>query len=321
MAQGDTILSIQGLSIDARRDGAWQSIVDDIALTVRRGEICGLVGESGSGKSVAMMAAVGLASPSLRVSSGTVGFAGHWADADDQKRLRENLSRGIALLFQNARGSLNPFMRVGKQIDRVLALQPKSKRTDTRSELLRVVGLNEADIANKYPHEISGGQAQRVAMACALAKAPQLLIADEPTTALDVTTERELLRFLERICRERNVAVVLIAHNLSLVSEYCRTLSILHAGQIVESGDLRSIFAEPLHPYTQSLFAAIPDVDRPHELVPLAGSVWGGPQGIERCRFSHRCQFAVERCNQGRPPAIGRDGREVHCIRYESELQ
>jgi oligopeptide/dipeptide ABC transporter ATP-binding protein len=154
-------------------------------------------------------------------------------------------------------------------------------------------------------------------MACALATRPALLIADEPTTALDVTTERELLRFLAETCAKRDMAIVLIAHNLSLVSEYCRRLSIMHAGQVVENGDLKRIFASPLHPYTQGLIAAVPDVDEPRELVPLSGSVWGGPQGTERCRFSHRCGFVMSRCELRRPAALYRDGREVHCLLYE----
>jgi oligopeptide/dipeptide ABC transporter ATP-binding protein len=135
-----------------------------------------------------------------------------------------------------------------------------------------------------------------------------------------VTTERELLRFLAKLCAERDMAIVLIAHNLSLVSEYCRSLSIMHAGQVVEAGNLKSIFARPLHPYTQGLINAVPDVDTPRELVPLIGSVWGGPQGVERCRFSHRCPHARSICEMGRPPVIERENRAVHCVLYEEAM-
>ncbi|PXA97811.1 ABC transporter ATP-binding protein [Nostoc sp. 3335mG] len=314
----ETLFALEDLSIDSIRGGERRRIVDHVDLRVERGELYGLVGESGSGKSISMMASVGLAASGLDVTGGTVRFGEHVRAAKDQKGLRGNLSRGVSLLFQNAKGALNPFMRVGRQVERVLRQKRRDGAVMAEVEnLFRVVGLNFGDLGQKYPHQISGGQAQRVAMACALATEPALLIADEPTTALDVTTERELLRFLAKLCAERDMAIVLIAHNLSLVSEYCRSLSIMHAGQVVEAGNLKSIFANPLHPYTQGLINAVPDVDAPRELVPLIGSVWGGPQGVERCRFSHRCPHARAECELGRPPVVERDGRAVHCVLYE----
>ncbi|HEV7345947.1 MAG TPA: ABC transporter ATP-binding protein [Devosia sp.] len=318
---GETLFALEDLTIDSVRGGERRRIVDHVDFSVQRGELYGLVGESGSGKSISMMASVGLAANGLDVTGGTVRFRDHTRPAKDQKALRGNLSRGVSLLFQNAKGALNPFMRVGAQVERVV--RQKRRNHDLATEvdtLFRVVGLNFRDLGQKYPHQISGGQAQRVAMACALATEPRLLIADEPTTALDVTTEREMLRFLAKLCAERDMAIVLIAHNLSLVSEYCRSLSIMHAGQVVEAGDLRSIFARPLHPYTQGLINAVPDVDSPRELVPLIGSVWGGPQGIERCRFSHRCPHARAACEMGRPPVIERENRAVHCVLYEEAM-
>jgi oligopeptide/dipeptide ABC transporter ATP-binding protein len=317
----ETLFALEDLSIDSVRGGERRRIVDHVDLRVERGELYGLVGESGSGKSISMMASVGLAASGLDVTGGTVRFGDHARPAQDQKGLRGNLSRGVSLLFQNAKGALNPYMRVGRQVERVLRQKRRDRDiTNEVENLFRVVGLNFADLGQKYPHQISGGQAQRVAMACALATEPALLIADEPTTALDVTTERELLRFLAKLCAERDMAIVLIAHNLSLVSEYCRSLSIMHAGQVVEAGSLTSIFARPLHPYTQGLINAVPDVDAPKELVPLIGSVWGGPQGIERCRFSHRCHHARAECEMGRPPVIERDNRAVHCVLYEEAM-
>lgn len=317
----ETLFALEDLSIDSVRGGERRRIVDHVDLRVERGELYGLVGESGSGKSISMMASMGLAASGLDVTGGTVQFGDHSRPAKDQKGLRGNLSRGVSLLFQNAKGALNPFMRVGHQVERVLRQKRGDRDLGGEVEtLFRVVGLNFRDLGQKYPHQISGGQAQRVAMACALATEPKLLIADEPTTALDVTTERELLRFLAKLCAERGMAIVLIAHNLSLVSEYCRSLSIMHAGQVVEAGNLKSIFARPLHPYTQGLINAVPDVDNPRELVPLIGSVWGGPQGVERCRFSHRCPHAHSICEMGRPPVITRENREVHCVLYEEAM-
>ncbi|QQA44703.1 ABC transporter ATP-binding protein [Pelagovum pacificum] len=316
----DAIFSIENLSIDSTRGGERTRIVDGLSLSVRPGEVYGLVGESGSGKSISMMTAVGLAAPGLDVVSGEVTFDGTRRDARDQRALRRPLSHGAALLFQNAKGALTPFLTAGRQVERTL--RKAGHRRNLRSEvteLFRVVGLNHADHGHKYPHQISGGQAQRVAMACALATNPRLLIADEPTTALDVTTEGELLRFLTGLCRERDLAIVLIAHNLSLVSEHCARLSIMHAGQLVETGERDRIFATPLHPYTNGLIEAVPDLDAPRELVPLKGTVWGGPPGHERCRFSHRCPHAKAACDAGRPPEVTRPGQTVHCILHAEE--
>lgn len=315
----DTILKISGLSIDAVTTISRKRIVESLDLEVKRGEIYGVVGETGSGKSISMMASVGLTANGLEVSAGTVAFNGKAVEASRQKVLRGNLAAGVSLLFQNAKGALNPFLTVESQIHRVLNLQRDSKKERSRRtrELLVAVGLDPDEIKNKYAHEISGGQAQRVAMACSLATNPQLLIADEPTTALDVTTEREVLEFLKDLCVRRDMAMILIAHNLALVSENCSRISILHAGHVVESGDVAEVFQNPLHPYTRGLLTAIPDVDNPHELVPLDGSVWGGPSLVNRCRFSHRCSCAQDGCNEGIPPMVQiGSNHAVRCLRY-----
>ncbi len=312
------LFEIEGLSIDSTRGGVRRRIVDDVSLSVKQGELYGLVGESGSGKSISMMASVGLAAAGLDVLRGEVRLFDRRLPAREQRALRGNLSHGVSLLFQNAKGALSPFLTVARQVERALRSAGfHGDKIQELEELFRVVGLNYRDLGGKYPHQISGGQAQRVAMACALATRPALLIADEPTTALDVTTERELLRFLAETCARRDMAIVLIAHNLSLVSEYCSRLSIMHAGQVAEAGDLGRIFASPLHPYTQGLMAAVPDVDEPRELTPLSGSVWGGPDGVERCRFSHRCASVMPRCEQRRPVSTFHDGRDVYCMLYE----
>lgn len=313
------IFRIEGLTIEAVTSLTRRRLVESLDLEVQRGEIYGVVGETGSGKSISMMASVGLAGRGLQVTAGTVTFAGRTIEAAQQARLRRNLAHGVSLLFQNAKGALNPFMRCAKQVERVLRLNRVSGSDRPRRirELFHAVGLDPDEIGPKYAHEISGGQAQRVAMACCLATGPSLLIADEPTTALDVTTEREVLKFLRELCQKRNMAMILIAHNLALVAEHCSRLSILHAGHMVETGTVEDIFTNPLHPYTQGLLAAIPDVDEPHELQPLMGSVWGGPPFVDRCRFSHRCPKVSDVCEQ-RIPVMARIGdHSVRCVLYE----
>jgi oligopeptide/dipeptide ABC transporter ATP-binding protein len=317
-----TLFRIRGLTIEAVTLLARRRLVESLDLDVQAGEIYGVVGETGSGKSISMMASVGLTNRGLQVTAGSVTFAGEEVDARQQRRLRHNLAHGVSLLFQNAKGALNPFMRTAKQVERVLRVNrvPPAEQPARVRELFLAVGLDPDEIGPKYAHEISGGQAQRVAMACCLATNPRLLIADEPTTALDVTTEREVLRFLRELCQQRNMAMILIAHNLALVSEHCSRLSILHAGHVVETGTVEGIFSEPLHPYTRGLLAAIPDVDEPHDLQPLMGSVWGGPSIKNRCRFSHRCPQARDLCNQRIPEMVRFNEHWVRCVLYDDGL-
>jgi oligopeptide/dipeptide ABC transporter ATP-binding protein len=316
------LFEIQGLTIEVASQQGETPLIEDINLMLRPGESIGVVGETGAGKSLSILASVGLLPVGVRPTGGTVSFNGASLPVTQPKRLRERLGRGIALLFQNARGALNPFMRVRSQIDRVLRL--RLARRDTRkarmTDLMGSVGLSFRELGHKYAHQISGGQAQRVAMACALAADPRLLIADEPTTALDVTTQRDVIQLLQCLCRERGMGLILITHNLALVSQSCDRVLLMHAGHVVESGRVGEVFDQPLHPYTRGLLSAIPDVDAPHELVPLEGSVWGGAGLGGRCRFSQRCPDRWARCDTTVPSDYGADGRRVRCFLYDEGL-
>lgn len=313
------LFRIDGLTIDAVSAGARRRLVDGIDLTVERGEICGVVGESGSGKSLSMMASVGLASRGLAVLGGAVTFADRTVPASAQDVLRRNLAHGVALLLQSAKAALNPFLRIERQIARVLALQkvPAPELRGRTERLLEAVNLDPSEIAPRYAHELSGGQAQRVAIACALATGPKVLIADEPTTALDVTTEQGILRLLTRLGRDHGLAVILVSHNLALVSQHCQRVSVFHAGHVVESGAVMDVFHDPLHPYTRGLLATVPDVDATRELVPLAGTVWGGGFATDRCRFSHRCSHVHDACVAGQPAWRRMRDHAVRCCLYE----
>lgn len=319
----DALFEVWDLAVGLSGRDHPAPLIEGFSLRVEAGQIVGLVGETGAGKSLSMRASVGLLPTGIQALSGLLSLGSSSPiPVTDTKSLRRNLGHGIALLLQNARGALNPFMRVNAQLDRVLKLHgiaPRARPERTK-ELLRLVDLAPDEISSRYAHELSGGQAQRVAMAIALATEPSLLIADEPTTALDVTTEREVINLLQGLCRERNMGLVLITHNLALVSQTCDFVVLMHAGHIVERGAVRDIFARPLHPYTVGLLKAIPDVDEPGELIPLQGNVPSLGQLDMGCRFSARCPHVWDRCQQSVPPLYRRGESEVRCFLYDVEV-
>lgn len=319
--QGNILFAVEKVCVTPADDIEQELLIQDFCLQVEAGEIVGLVGETGAGKSLSMRASVGLLPTGVRTVCGRVWFNGAWVPVTEARALRANLGHGIALLLQNARGALNPFMRVNAQIDRAAKIRgvEPTERSSLVNELLRSVGLEPGEFNRKYAHQLSGGQAQRIAMACALATDPKLLIADEPTTSLDVTTQREIISMLQRLCRERNMGLVLITHNLALVSEICDRVVLMHAGHIVESGSVRKVFAAPLHPYTKALMQAIPDVDEPHDLVPLVGTVPSRGNLGAGCRFANRCQHVLPRCHAQVPPFCNLDGCEVRCFLYAEQ--
>ena len=263
-----------------KKRGLFVKANDGITLDIYEGEVFGLVGESGCGKSLTSLALGGLVDRA-RITGEIVG------------RPR------IAYVFQNPMQSLDPVMKVGAQIEEGMRGRPSREERRRRVvELLESVGL-PADAARKYPCELSGGQQQRVMIASALAQDPELLVADEPTTALDVTTQKEVLDLIARIADERKMAVLLITHNLGLVSAYSREVYVMYAGEVVESGAVAEVLAHPRHPYTKGLLAAVPRLDAPRDapLADIPGTVpppWDWPKG---CAFHPRCPKAVAACS------------------------
>jgi oligopeptide/dipeptide ABC transporter ATP-binding protein len=315
MATVPPVLQVDRLSVTlGTRDGTY-SLVENFSLKVAAGGATGLVGETGAGKSLAMRAAVGLLAAPVQAVAGTIAFQGSELPAGDGAALRSRLGHGMCLLLQNGRGALNPFLTVARQVDRVLRRRGLASRLRevAARELMGAVGLPYGEFAQRYPHQLSGGQAQRVAMVIALATEPSVLIADEPTTALDVTTQRDTIALLQRLCRERNMGLVLITHNLALVSQTCDQVVLMHAGHVVEAGPTRKTFDNPLHPYTRALIKAIPDVDHPAELVPLRGSVPARTAIGQGCRFAERCDHARDICRD-RSDVFEVGGRQVRCI-------
>jgi oligopeptide/dipeptide ABC transporter ATP-binding protein len=292
--------------------------VDDVSFGIEKGEILGLVGESGCGKSVTGFSVLGLIEEPGRIESGEILFEGQNLRALKERQLEELRGRAISMIFQDPMTSLNPVYTIGKQLEEMLLLHtslPPSARRARCLELLRGVGIPNPEVRlNNYPHQFSGGMRQRVIIAIALAAEPKLIIADEPTTALDVTIQAQILKLMQKLAKEQNCALMLITHDLAVVSEMADRIVVMYCGQIVEEGPSRAIIDNPSHPYTQGLIASIPKLeeDQPR-LDTIAGVVPNMFELPRGCYFSPRCNFSQEICLETKPKFI-----EVgigHCIR------
>ena len=302
------LLDVRDLVVHFGRDGQAVKAVDGVNLTVQAGEWVGLVGESGSGKTV-LSRSIARLMPNAVIEkrSGSVFFEGSeilaLSDRELQQRRR---TKFLSMIFQDPLSYLNPTKRVGEQVAEALPRQlSRSQKHEKVREFFKRVGLpDDRGTQRRYPHEFSGGMRQRVLIAMALASSPRLLIADEPTTALDVTVQIQVLNTLERLHREQDMALLVITHDLALVAELCDRVYVMYAGQIVESGDVETVLKTPRHPYTQGLVASIPDQRREGEDGPaLVGSVPNLASLPNGCRFRPRCPYAFERCVQ-MPPLI-----------------
>jgi oligopeptide/dipeptide ABC transporter ATP-binding protein len=298
--------------------------VDGVDLTVRNGEVLGLVGESGSGKSVTSLSVMGLVDQPGRVVDGSIRFDGRDLRAASPDELRALRGSRIAMIFQQPISSLNPSYRVGFQISEVYEVHEGAKRAvglERAQEMLTRVGISDARERSKaYPHEISGGQAQRVMIAMALAGNPDLLIADEPTTALDVTIQAQILDLMRDLQAEVGMAIVLITHDLGIVAELCDRVAVMYAGQIVEETSTRTLFRDTRHPYTQGLIGSVPVIgQRRDRLDVIPGRV---PNLIDLpvgCRFAPRCRAREEhgltRCTEAMPALVEVvPGHSVRCF-------
>jgi oligopeptide/dipeptide ABC transporter ATP-binding protein len=314
------LLSIGGLVTEFATDGGLLRAVDGVDLDVFAGECLGVVGESGSGKSVTFLSALGLVRPPGRVRAGRIVFDGRDLDTADPGAMRALRGREIAITLQDALTALNPALSVSEQIAEVLVAHGEAgslRAARARTvELMRLVGIPAAERRMRdYPHQFSGGMRQRSMLAIALACRPRLLIADEPTTALDVTVQAQVLDLLDELRAKLGMAMVLITHDLGIVATRCDRVLVMYAGQIVESGPVRDLIADPQHPYTQALLASRPDLDRIDVKVrPIAGQVPDLRDAQIGCRFRPRCGLAEARC--AAPIALtARGARSVRCVR------
>jgi oligopeptide transport system ATP-binding protein len=285
------------------RNGVYRA-VDGVSFAIERGETLGIVGESGSGKSVTCYSIMGLVpQPPGRIESGTAVFDGvdllHCSPAQS----RAIRGKRVAMIFQDPMTSLNPYLRISDQIIEPLLIHEEISRSAARRrglEALEAVGINDAaQRIDLYPHEFSGGMRQRVMIAMALITRPELLIADEPTTALDVTVQAQILELIKKMQRELGMAVIFITHDLGVVSGLCDRVQVMYAGRIVESTDTRTLFRDPRHPYTRALQRSIPALqDKGAELYTIKGMPPDLSKPQPGCAFAPRCEFALEKCHQ-----------------------
>ncbi len=316
------LLEVEGLTVTIR--GAQSAVrpVERVGLSIRPGETFALLGESGCGKSMTALAIARLLPEAAAISGGRVVLGGEELLALPESRMRRVRGGRIGMIFQEPATSLNPVMTIGDQIGEVLALhrglRGETARIETR-RLLEEVGIPAAqERLDDYPFQFSGGMKQRVMIAMALAGEPELLIADEPTTALDVTIQAQVLDLLARLQAERGMAMLLITHDLGVVARMAHRVGLLYAGELIETGSREDFFAAPLHPYAQRLFAALPDCAvRGKMLDALPGVVPSFDKGFTGCRFASRCPRAFERCRMDAPDWSAVEGRNVRCHLYE----
>jgi oligopeptide transport system ATP-binding protein len=318
-AAEDTTLTVKNLSTTFRRGGRDVMAVQDVSFQVGQGEVLGLVGESGSGKSVTLRSILGL-TRRYGKATGQVLWRGRDLYALSERALRQVRGRDIAMIFQEPMSSLNPLLTVGLQITETLKAHTSLGRTERRKQavkMLDLVGIPSAEQRlGDYPHQFSGGMRQRVMIAIALAASPKFLLADEPTTALDVTIQAQILDLILSLSKELNMGVILVTHDLGVVAQTCENVAVMYAGRIVEQGSVRQMLRAPLHPYTVGLMQSVPEDVPPRSTL---YSVPGTPPSLENlpigCAFAARCQNAASRCRTTRPDLAATDGdRTVACF-------
>jgi peptide/nickel transport system ATP-binding protein len=315
------LLEVKDLSLEFRTRSGIVHALENVSLTLERGETLGIVGESGSGKSVLSYALMRILDPAARITQGSINFGGLDVLGASERTMQEVRGREVAMIFQSPRTALNPIRRIGRQIEDVLREHTSTLRVDLRKkaiEALAQVRIPDPERRySAYPFELSGGQCQRVMIALALACGPELLIADEPTTGLDVTTQAAIMQLVSELARERGMATILITHDLAMASEYCDRIAVMHAGHVVEVAPVGELFTRPSHPYTARLIASTPT---PEAALDALSSIPGNLPDLRRmdlpkCRFHARCDRAVERCTTESLPMVALAAEHrVHCF-------
>jgi oligopeptide/dipeptide ABC transporter ATP-binding protein len=316
------LLEVIDLSIEFQTDNGNVQAVRGISFALDEGEILGMVGESGCGKSVSTLALLGLIQSPGRITSGKIMYQGKDLLQLSNKEWRTIRGNEIAMIFQDPMTSLNPFLRISDQLMEVLSLHTSLSNHDARKrciEVLEAVGIPDpTSRMDAYPHQFSGGMRQRVMIAMALAAKPKILLADEPTTALDVTIQDQILDVLAELQEKEGVSILFITHDLGVVASICNRVQVMYAGKIVESASTDALFSQPRHPYTKGLLASVPRLDQPpHSLKGIPGQppiLLPPPPG---CAFAPRCFASTDRCYEAQPDTQTIDKHDIACFHHE----
>ncbi len=324
MDNKDSILSIRNLSVVYESEDGDVQAVRDVSFDLKKGKTIGLVGETGAGKTTIALAIMGLLPmPPAKITSGEILYKGEDLLRLPEKKMRSHRGNEMSMIFQDPMTSLNPIETVGSQIEEVLLNHGNISRAEARAqaiEKLEMVGI-PGERFDEYPHEFSGGMKQRIIIAIALACNPNLLIADEPTTALDVTIQAQILQLMNQLKKEKNTSNIMITHDLGVIAQMCDEVAVVYAGQIIEQGSLRQVFSAPAHPYTEGLFAALPDIndDSKKRLRSIKGLMPDPTRLPEGCAFAPRCPYCTEKCKQG--PIALKDTGDNHLVRCIAPIE
>ena len=306
----DIVLDVRNLRVEFPKRKGILTAVDDVSLTIRKGEILGMVGESGAGKSMTGMAILGLLEPPGRIASGAIHLSGDRIDTLSDREMQDIRGRRIGAIFQDPLTSLNPLFRVGDQLVETIRLHTDLGKAQARArarDLMREVGIPAVEERiDNYPHQFSGGMRQRIVIALALCAEPELIVADEPTTALDVSIQAQITALLKRLCRERGTAVMLVTHDMGVIAETADRVAVMYAGRLAEVGAVEDVVRRPQHPYTAGLMGSIPSLrSEAEELRMIPGAMPrldAIPQG---CAFHPRCEHAGPKCRRAVPRIDG----------------
>ncbi|MCO5164013.1 MAG: ABC transporter ATP-binding protein [Mesorhizobium sp.] len=316
------LLEVDRLRVEFPTRNGLLTAVDDLSFTVEEGEVLGLVGESGAGKSMTGAAIIGLLEPPGRIASGEIRLSGRRIDKLRGEELRKVRGKQIGAIFQDPLTSLNPLFTVGEQLVETIRTHLPVTAAEARARAigwLAEVGIPAPEKRiDQYPHQFSGGMRQRVVIALALCVEPRLIIADEPTTALDVSVQSQIISILKKLCRERNAAVILITHDMGVIAETADRVAVMYAGRLAEIGPVVQVLEHPLHPYTVGLMGSIPRIGpRPDRLIQITGSMPRLGDIPSGCAFNPRCTRVIADCRVHRPLLAATAGGAVACLHYE----
>lgn len=323
MPSNNLLLSVQGLKVHFRTSQGLLKAVNHGNFDVRRGEIYGIVGESGSGKSVTALSILRLLPPTAQIAGGNILFHGTDLLSLDDHQIRSIRGKRISMVFQDALASFDPLFTIANQIGEAMLIHRKMGASELDKHIVHLissVGIPEPTIRkDQYPHQFSGGMKQRAMSAMALSNNPELIIADEPTTSLDVTIQAQIMELFKDLTRRLAVAILLITHDMGIIAEVCDRVSVMYAGYVIETSDVFSLFKQPKHPYTRMLMSSIPRLDM--ETTSLASIPGRVPNPLDLppgCVFQPRCQYAADMCARGMPELVDlEDGTKVACYRIQ----